>query len=114
MSAQRRRWLLLSLVLTLGAAVALYVVLRPQLRPDLPAPTSPPGVIACGEERGGGGRNEPADIAARECFWAAYEQHRPAEFRTTQITIEGDPIVYTYRVLAGGTVELAIDSTKDR
>lgn len=51
---------------------------------------------------------------ARACFWEAYEQHRPAEFKSTITTIEGDPIPMTYRVLADGTVEVTIDSTADK
>ena len=78
-----------------------------------PAPTAvPSGPIACGEEAPGLGGNLNAQ--ARACFWEAYEQHRPAEFKVTITTIEGDPIPMTYRVLADGTVEVTIDSTADK
>lgn len=69
-------------------------------------------VISCGDEVTG--RNMPLNIAARECFWAAYQQRHPADFRTTRPTIEGDPITRTYRILAGGTIELTVDSREDK
>ena len=54
-----------------------------------------------------------ANTDGRRCLWAAYQQDRPAEFITTQTTIEGDPITFIYRILPGGAVEVFIDSTQD-
>jgi hypothetical protein len=54
------------------------------------------------------------DVAARACFWEAYEAGSPAEFVSTNTTMEGDPIITIYRVTDAGTVEVFIDSTKDR
>lgn len=51
---------------------------------------------------------------ARECFWTAYQRKQPAEFISTRLTIEGDPITYVYRILADGHLEIFIDSTRDR
>ena len=65
----------------------------------------------CGEERvrlGGDG-----NVAGRRCLWSAYQERRPAEFITTQWSIEGDPITSIYRILPGGAVEVFIDSTQD-
>jgi hypothetical protein len=66
---------------------------------------------SCGSESvAAGGR---ANLDGRRCFWSAYEEGRPAEFVSTQRTIEGDPITSIYRVLPGGAAEVFIDSTKD-
>lgn len=54
-----------------------------------------------------------ANVPGRRCLWSAYQEHRPAEFVTTQWSIEGDPITSIYRVLPGGAVEVFIDSTHD-
>ena len=66
---------------------------------------------ACGVETasGGGGVN----VEGRRCLWAAYQEHRPAEFISNQLTVEGDPITWIYRVGAGGDVEVFLDSTRD-
>ncbi len=53
------------------------------------------------------------DVAARSCFWDAYQARRQAEFITTQPTIEGDPITSVYRVLQDGRVEVFVDTTYD-
>jgi hypothetical protein len=77
-----------------------------------PTPSLPTSAATnCGEEVAG--YNGPVNVAARECFWAAYEQRRPAEFQTTRPTIEGDPITWTYRIREGGAVEVIIDSRQD-
>lgn len=65
----------------------------------------------CGEETAHVGIGANTD--GRRCLWAAYQQDRPAEFITTQTTIEGDPITFIYRILPGGAVEVFIDSTQD-
>ena len=67
---------------------------------------------ACGAETVHDARTE-ANVAGRRCLWTAYQDHQPAEFITTQWTIEGDPITSIYRVLPGGAVEVFIDSTQD-
>ena len=66
---------------------------------------------SCGSETvvHGPGKN----IAARECFWDAYLNQRPAEFISTLTTIEGDPVTWVYRTAGGGGVEIFIDSTED-
>lgn len=66
---------------------------------------------ACGVETASG-RDGP-NVEGRRCLWAAYQEHRPAEFISTQLTVEGDPITWIYRVGAGGDVEVFLDSTKD-
>jgi hypothetical protein len=66
---------------------------------------------ACGQERIRLDAN--ANVEGRRCLWSAYEERRPAEFITTQFSIEGDPITSIYRILPGGAVELFIDSTQD-
>jgi hypothetical protein len=65
----------------------------------------------CGEERSQG--DAGANIPGRRCLWAAYLEHRPAEFITTRWSIEGDPITSIYRILPNGAVEVFIDSTQD-
>jgi hypothetical protein len=54
------------------------------------------------------------NVEGRRCLWAAYLGHSPAEFISTQSTIEGDPITTLYRVQPDGRLEIFIDSTKDR
>lgn len=68
---------------------------------------------SCGSERATS-QHGPWNEAARICFWDAYRAHRPAEFASTQLTTEGDPITSIYRVLGAGLVEIFIDSTQDR
>jgi hypothetical protein len=111
MPARGARWLLLAAAVVVVLAVLVQGALV-GLVPG-PAPTAiPSGPIACGEEMAG--YNQSLDAEARACFWAAYEQHRPASFTTIKPTIEGDPISWTYRVLEGGAVEITVDSTKDK
>ena len=66
---------------------------------------------ACGVETAseGGGVN----VEGRRCLWSAYQEYRPAEFISNQLTVEGDPITWIYRVGADGDVEVFLDSTKD-
>ena len=56
----------------------------------------------------------PWNEAARACFVDAYRAQRPAEFVSTSLTTEGDPITSIYRVLPAGQIEIFIDSTQDR
>jgi hypothetical protein len=67
---------------------------------------------ACGVETASG--REGFNVDGRRCLWAAYEEHRAAEFISTQVTVEGDPITWIYRVGHGGDVEVFLDSTRDR
>lgn len=53
------------------------------------------------------------NLDGRRCFWNAYQSHQPAEFISTQTTIEGDPVTSVYRVLPDGAVEVFVDSTQD-
>src|SRR5439155_23353744 len=97
--------------------------LLPAATPPSPTPSlpslAPPAVAnrtvlaSCGTERAIT-QQGPWNEAARECFWQAYRAQRPAEFMSTRLTIEGDPITSIYRVLPGGRVEIFIDSTQDR
>lgn len=101
----------------LGAAilVVLAIALQRQIVGlfSAPTPAEPPNeVLVCGEEVAG--HSGPLNVAARECFWSAYQQRRPAQFQTTRPTIEGDPVTWTYSVRADGVVELTIDSRRDR
>ena len=79
---------------------------------------TPPAVVerstlpACGQESTD--QTDGYDVVARQCFWTAYLQGRPAEFMTTRLSIEGDPITWIYRVLSPGHLEVFIDSTQDR
>ncbi|EYF02355.1 Hypothetical protein CAP_7284 [Chondromyces apiculatus DSM 436] len=50
----------------------------------------------CGKEKVVHG--EGYDAAARECIWKAYLARDAAEFTTTHVTIEGDPIAYTIQI----------------
>ena len=70
-----------------------------------------PTLPGCGSET----VRAPADanIDGRNCLWASYVDKRPAEFVTTQWTIEGDPITSVYRILPDGAIEVFIDSTHD-
>jgi hypothetical protein len=56
----------------------------------------------------------PMNLGARACFINAYRTGQPAEFISTSLTSEGDPITSIYRVLGGGRVEIFIDSSQDR
>jgi hypothetical protein len=103
------------LLIAVGALVVLAFVFQRQLGDLLWAPTpSFPALaaISCGEEVTG--QDGPLNVAARECFWAAYEQRRPAEFRTTRPTIEGDPVTWAYRIREDGAVEVMVDSRLDK
>lgn len=54
------------------------------------------------------------DVGARRCFWDAYREGRPAEFISTSVSVEGDPVTTIYRSVAPGRVEVYVDATKDR
>lgn len=73
------------------------------------------GATWCGSERrfdldpNGALVTEPA----RRCFLDAHLAAAPAVFVTGLSSIEGDPIVYVWRTLADGTVELFTDASRD-
>lgn len=54
------------------------------------------------------------DVEGRRRFWDAYLAGRPAEFASTQPSVEGDPVTTIYRVISPGRVEIYVDATKDR
>jgi hypothetical protein len=56
----------------------------------------------------------PWNTTARTCFWDAYQRGQPAEFISTRLTVEGDPITTTYRVLSAGKVEVFMNTTQDK
>jgi hypothetical protein len=53
------------------------------------------------------------DTTARECFWAAWLEQRPAEFVSVPITVEGGRITEVYRNLADSGVEIYLDWSSD-
>lgn len=104
---------LMCLVLVLGGGCQL-------IQQFLPAPM-PAEVInraelpSCGSEDRGQG--DPGNAEARECLLTAFEQGEPAEFISTRLTIEGDPLAIIYRVWPtddASPVVLYIDSTRDQ
>jgi len=50
---------------------------------------------------------------ARDCFWTAWQEGRPAEFVTVGLTIEGGRVTEVVRVLAADAVEWFIDWSGD-
>lgn len=67
---------------------------------------------SCGSEvltRDGG-----FNVDGRRCLWDAHEAGRPAEFVSTERSVEGDPVTYIYRVLGPGQVVVFVDTTRDR
>jgi hypothetical protein len=68
---------------------------------------------ACGIENATT-QNGPWNTAGRECFRNAYQQGQPAEFVSTRLTTEGDPITTIYRVLSAGKIEVFMDTTQDK
>jgi hypothetical protein len=69
---------------------------------------------ACGieiVERTAAGDVRNAD--ARDCFWTAWQEGRPAEFVTVGLTIEGGRVTEVVRVLAADAVEWFIDWSGD-
>lgn len=88
------------------------------LAPSAPTlPNAPAEVVnrealpLCGVEQTT--HNSGFDVAGRACFWNAYQARTPAEFITTQPSIEGDPITYVYRVTTDGRVVVFVDLTHD-
>lgn len=109
----------LAIAIVLLALVGCATPATPQ-PPEPSLPSVAPAAVAnrtvlppCGVERATT-QQGPWNEAARECFWQAYRAQRPAEFVSTRLTTEGDPITSIYRVVAGGAVQVFIDSTQDR
>jgi hypothetical protein len=71
-------------------------VARTQPPKARPAPSAPAPVAAgihdCGSERSAHGQG--VNVPARECFWQAFREGRPARLSITIHTIEGDPLRY--------------------
>lgn len=98
--------------------LCLATACNPLTGPSAPAVPNAPAEVAnrsslpfCGIESTVGGAGP--DLDARRCFWDAYLEGLPAEFITTQSTIEGDPLTFVYRVLGQGHVEVFVDQTYD-
>lgn len=70
-----------------------------------------PALPACGSETVRAAAD--ANIDGRNCLWSSYLGRQPAEFISSQWTIEGDPITFVYRILPDGAIEVFIDSTHD-
>ena len=108
---------------------ALAVVAACGQSPVTPAPTASPAATAaaqvpevvrsrsnlpsCGVENATS-QNGPWNAEGRSCFLNAYQKGQPAEFTSTRLTIEGDPITSIYRVLGPGKVEIFVDTTRDK
>jgi hypothetical protein len=65
----------------------------------------------CGVEEQQMGTN--LNVDGRACLLAAFEAGRPARFVSRITTIEGAPIVRTYRVLSADLVEVEWDNRQD-
>lgn len=98
----RTAWLV-SVVAWIGSGCASGAARDVERRAPLPS---------CGHEsvtREGG-----YDVGARRCFWEAYRAGRPAEFVSTSVSVEGDPVTTIYRSVAPGRVEIYVDARRDR
>jgi hypothetical protein len=65
----------------------------------------------CGVEEQRMGTN--LNLDGRACLLAAFEAGRPARFVSRVTTIEGAPVVRTYRVLGADLVEVEWDNRQD-
>ncbi|EAP98750.1 lipoyltransferase [Janibacter sp. HTCC2649] len=76
---------------------------------------TPTAEISCGEvELGQGEVLEVGGAKERACFEGALREGRAATLAVSQPTIEGDPIVTTWRLATDRTLTGDIDSSKDR
>ncbi|HYF79491.1 MAG TPA: hypothetical protein VD973_20490 [Symbiobacteriaceae bacterium] len=101
-----RRWMgVLALAFLLGGCAAGKTTEQGKL-------IDPPPAVACGteERRHMTGINEDA----RKCMLTNFASGTPAQFVTSILTEEGDPIFYTVRVMAKDRVEVDVDTTKDK
>ena len=72
---------------------------------------SSPSLEDCGVEDQQTGTN--LNVEGRACLLAAFEAGHPARFVSRITTIEGAPIVRTYRVLSAELVEVEWDNRQD-
>lgn len=68
--------------------------------------------FVCGTEDRGHGAEWNAEV--RQCFWNAYMEGKQAEFTTSILTEEGDPIIQKVRLLPKGRLEVTVDTTQDK
>ncbi|MFC7244533.1 DUF4362 domain-containing protein [Catellatospora aurea] len=105
----------------LPAALLLLTAACTPDRPPAAAPGTPAGsptgsasltpVADCGtHDLGHRSELPPASLS---CLLDAVDQHRPAVLRATRLTIEGDPIRFTYTVRQDGQVEVLTDTRED-
>ncbi|HMJ13008.1 MAG TPA: hypothetical protein VK524_16415 [Polyangiaceae bacterium] len=73
-----------------------------------PASALPPEIRDCGSEKSAHGSG--VNSAARECFWHAYEEGRPARLIITLHTIEGDPMRYELHVKSRTAIYVTYES----
>jgi hypothetical protein len=76
-----------------------------------PAIAERPILPFCGVERAG--RHRPPADDVRQCVWAAFGHHQPAEFALIRVTFQGDPVAIISRVLPDGSAEMFEDATQD-
>jgi hypothetical protein len=102
---------------TARALTAIAVLLAGCGLIGLPGPM--PGYVAnrevlpaCGSEQSQHG--EALNVGARQCLLDAFSEGRAAEFITTQMSVEGDPVTRIIRVFADGRVQIFADATRDR
>jgi len=105
MPATRRRATLLALLALLAVLLAGCGLLAG------PTPT-PAAARDCGQEQAGldGVGNE----GGRACLLDAYLTGQPAIFVSLMTTMEGDPIVRTFRVMESGELRIEHDARRDR
>ncbi len=72
-----------------------------------PAPVAA-GVHDCGSERSAHGQG--VNVPARECFWRAYREGRPARLSITVHTIEGDPLRYDLTLKTKTAIDVVYES----
>jgi hypothetical protein len=75
--------------------------------PSAPAPVAS-GVRYCGSEKSAHGQG--VNLPARECFWEAYREGRPAQLSITVHTIEGDPLRYDLIVKSKTAIDVRHES----
>ncbi len=111
-------WLLLALPLLLlacstvpGTATPAVTIPAGIATRTAPSPTPAFGVQQCGTEiRTRMWPGEGRDATARDCLWQAYQAGQPAQFTTTAITVEGDPITFAVTVVGPGWITIIVNS----
>ena len=87
---------------------------QPTTDDSMPSPSSM-AEIRCGDVvLGQGELLEVAGAAERSCLEGALRDGRSATLTVTEPTVEGDPIVTAWRLMADGTLTAVIDSSRDR